>query len=127
MQEDYNNLILESMEWINKKIEEFNKTVFSKLENIESFLLKFNVNYLKIEKSQKQKTKKELKILFFNIKSYKYPENYVPLIEKTITDLEFEWNRLEKAEILYEKALKNEFKRKNNLDSIYSKFEKKVR
>ena len=69
MQEDYNNLILESMEWINKKIEEFNKTVFSKLENIESFLLKFNVNYLKIEKSQKQKTKKELKILFFNIKS----------------------------------------------------------
>ena len=69
MQEDYNNLILESMEWINKKIEEFNKTVFSKLENIESFLLKFNVKYLKIEKSQKQKTKKELKILFFNIKS----------------------------------------------------------
>ena len=58
MQEDYNNLILESMDWINKKIEEFNKTVFSKLENIESFLLKFNVNYLKIEKSQKQKTKK---------------------------------------------------------------------
>lgn len=130
MENNYENSVLELLVWTNKKAKELGDFAFpNSLDGIRLLTLKFNKEYMTLEKPPRYKAKSEVEALFYsinmNLSSKGYPK-YVAPDGRTLNDLEIAWNKLEKAENLRDKALKKELNRQEQLEQLYLKFDKKV-
>jgi spectrin beta len=131
MEDGYEKSILELLIWTNKKTKELSDFVFpNSLDGIRLLTLKFNKEYMTLEKPPRYKAKSEIEALFYsinmNLNSKGYPK-YVAPEGRTLNDLEIAWNFLEKAENARDKALKKELNRQEQLEQMYLKFDKKVK
>ena len=130
MQNDYENSIQELILWTNKKTKELSDFAFpNSLAGIRLLTLKFNKEYMTLEKPPRYKAKSEAEALFYsinmNLNNKGYPK-YVASEGRALKDLETAWNKLENAEHQRDAALKKELNRQEQLEQLYLKFDKKV-
>jgi spectrin beta len=131
MQEQYEYQASEMLKWINKKIAELNDYNFpNSLDGIKSLTLRFNKEYMNMEKPPKYKQKSMLDAHFFNINMKLTAQGhakYSPPDGKTINDLEMAWSRLEQAEHERDLTLKRELNRLEQLEKMFLNFDKKAK
>jgi spectrin beta len=126
----YEKSINELLKWIQKKTKELGDFAFpNSLDGIRLLTLKFNKEYMTLEKPPKYTEKSEIEALFYSINmslnSKGHPKYGAPE-GKALHDLESAWNKLEKAERARDSALKKELNRQEQLEQMYLKFDKKV-
>ncbi len=127
----YEKSISELLKWTNKKTKELSDFTFSNsLDGIRLETLKFNKEYMTLEKPPKYTEKSEIEALFYsinmNLNEKKFPK-YVAPDGKALNDLEAAWSKLEKAENARDQALKRELMRQEQLEQMYAKFDKKAK
>lgn len=126
----YEKSVNELMFWIGKKIKELSDLIFpNSLDGIKLLMLKFNKEYMTLEKPPKYTEKSEIEALFYSINmklNGRGHPKYTPPDGKAINDLETAWNKLERAEHIRDQALKRELNRQEQLEQLYAKFDKKV-
>ncbi len=125
----YERLVLELLQWMQRKTKELNDYIFpNTLDGIKLLVLKFNKEYMTLEKPPKYSEKSEIEALFYNINfklTAQFHPKYVAPDGRTLNDVETAWNKLEKAEHLRDLALKKELYRQELLEQNYAKFNKK--
>ncbi len=131
MRMKYERQVSELLQWMLRKTKELNDYIFpNTLDGIKLLVLKFNKEYMTLEKPPKYSEKSELEALFYNINfklTAQFHPKYVAPDGRTLNDVETAWNKLEKAEHLRDIALKKELYRQELLEQNYAKFNKKAK
>jgi len=126
--EDYENLASDLLDWINKKIPEFeDRTTDNSLANMQDKLNNFR-NYKGTEKPPKVDDKSRLENLFNTLQTKLRLSNrpvYMPAEGKMISDIDKAWKDLEQAEKEFQDWILGELRKLERLDHLAQKFKLK--
>ncbi|XP_033733758.1 spectrin beta chain-like isoform X6 [Pecten maximus] len=126
---DYETFTSDLLEWIEQTIVILNDRQFANsLTGVQQQLSAFNT-YRTREKPKKFDEKGNLEILLFTLQSKMRANNqrpYLPKEGKLISDINKQWDRLEKAEHERELALREELIRQEKLDQLAARFDRKA-
>ncbi|XP_060077133.1 spectrin beta chain-like isoform X2 [Ylistrum balloti] len=126
---DYETFTSDLLEWIEQTIVILNDRQFANsLTGVQQQLSAFNT-YRTREKPKKFDEKGNLEILLFTLQSKMRANNqrpYLPREGKLISDINKQWDRLEKAEHERELALREELIRQEKLDQLAARFDRKA-
>ncbi|MFH4975130.1 hypothetical protein AB6A40_001839 [Gnathostoma spinigerum] len=129
LQEEYETLCSELLEWIRQTVVALNDRRFpNSLAGMKEEVARFNA-YRTVEKPPKYKEKGDLEALFFTIQTKRKAMKrspYVPPQGLLMHDIETEWNVLDHAESERQSALIAEAARQERLENIAKKFERKA-
>uniref|UniRef100_A0ABM5ETH6 Spectrin beta chain n=1 Tax=Pogona vitticeps TaxID=103695 RepID=A0ABM5ETH6_9SAUR len=127
--ERYESLASELLEWIELTITIISNQKFANsLAGVQQQLQAFTA-FCTLEKPVKFQEKGNLEVLLFSIQSKLRANNhklYVPKENKSISDINKAWTRLEKAEHEREVALRNELIRQEKLERLAQRFDHKA-
>ncbi|XP_043929471.1 spectrin beta chain, non-erythrocytic 5 [Protopterus annectens] len=125
----YERMVTDLLTWLRQKEVELNGRHFpNSLKGMQKLMADFKT-YRTIEKPPKYQEKGMIEAHIFNIKTKSRANNlkpYSPPEEKTLSDIEKQWVKLEKAEHEREKALQKEMMRLEKLEQLAQKFWKKA-
>lgn len=126
--EDYENLASDLLDWINKKIPEFqDRTTDNSLAHMQEKLNDFR-NYRGNEKPPKVDDKSRLENLFNTLQTKLRLSNrpvYMPAEGKMISDIDKAWKDLEQAEKEFQDWILGELRKLERLDHLAQKFKLK--
>jgi len=126
--EDYENLASDLLDWINKKIPEFeDRTTDNSLANMQEKLNDFR-NYKGKEKPPKVDDKSRLENLFNTLQTKLRLSNrpvYMPAEGKMISDIDKAWKDLEQAEKDFQDWILSQLRKLERLDHLAQKFKLK--
>jgi spectrin beta len=126
---EYETLTSDLLNWIDATIEALDKREFvNSLVGVQQQLAQF-ANYRTVEKPPKFVEKGNLEVLLFTLQSKMRANNqkpYTPKENKTVSDINKAWERLEKAEHGRELALREELIRQEKLEQLAARFNRKA-
>ncbi|XP_055956724.1 spectrin beta chain, non-erythrocytic 2 isoform X1 [Patella vulgata] len=129
MQQEYENLMSNLLEWIQQKINSLNNRNFpNALEGIQKELLMFK-EYMTVEKPPKYRERGNIEAQYFNIQARLKANGqklYIPKEGHLIHDIETAWLHLEKCEHGREVALRDELIRQERLEQLARRFARKA-